>query len=52
MILLINSRRARKFSREAMGEGDSESGYEEFGEVAGDLEGVVDLVWVSGTRMF
>lgn len=54
MILLINRRHARKFSREAMGETaeDKESGYEEFKEVVRDVEGVVDLVWVSGTRMY
>ena len=27
------------------------SGYENFGEVATDLEGVLDVVWMSGTRM-
>ncbi|KAK2754711.1 hypothetical protein FQN54_006844 [Arachnomyces sp. PD_36] len=50
-ILLINRRHARKFSREVMGEkeGDGGSGYEGFGEVVGDVEGVLDLVWVSGT---
>jgi hypothetical protein len=26
-------------------------GYEDFGELAKDLEGVIDVVWVSGTRM-
>ena len=53
-ILLINRRHARKFTREAMGEGegDRESGYENFKEVVGDLEGVLDVVWVSGTRRF
>lgn len=26
-------------------------GYESFGELAKDLEGIIDVVWVSGTRM-
>lgn len=26
-------------------------GYESYGELASDLEGVIDVVWVSGTRM-
>lgn len=29
---------------------DEGSGYENFGEIARDLERVVDVVWVSGTR--
>lgn len=32
--------------------GQSERGYESFSEVVGDVEPVVDLVWVSGTRMY
>ena len=30
---------------------DEGSGYEDFGEVARNIERVVDVVWVSGTRM-
>ena len=28
------------------------NGYENFGELAVDLENVVDIIWVSGTRMY
>lgn len=30
----------------------SERGYESFKELVRDVEGLVDVVWVSGTRMF
>lgn len=65
-ILTINRRHAKKFSSlyESYGdqdqgqqgqlapESDSDRGYESFTEVAKDIEGLVDLVWVTGTRMF
>jgi hypothetical protein len=53
-ILLVNRRHAKKFSS-AIGEQDEprkERGYESFSEFAKDLESIVDVVWVSGTRMF
>lgn len=33
-------------------EKENERGYESFKEVVKDIEGVVDVLWVSGTRMF
>lgn len=59
-LLSINRRHAKKFSSryeggqtevEAGEREGSERGYESFAEVVGDVEPVVDLVWVSGTRM-
>lgn len=64
-ILRINRRHAKKFSRrydqgesgsgettgkEEREEGEAEAGYESFSDVVHDIEAVVDLVWVSGTR--
>ncbi|RMJ20762.1 hypothetical protein PHISP_08368, partial [Aspergillus sp. HF37] len=62
-LLSINRRHAKKFSSRyenppesapagsaaAGPEARSERGYESFAEVVGDIEPVVDLVWVSGT---
>lgn len=53
-ILTVNRRHAKKFSS-AIGEQDipeAERGYESFKEVVKDLEAIIDIVWVSGTRMF
>jgi len=55
-ILNVTRRYAKKFSArlEDHPGGESERtgrGYEDFGEVARDLEALVDVVWVSGTRM-
>lgn len=59
-ILAVNRRHAKKFSsayegveaqNQAQGQG-SERGYESFKEMVRDVEGLVDVVWVSGTRMF
>lgn len=51
-LLSINRRHAKKFSSryEETSEPESERGYESFREVVDDVEPVVDLVWVSGTR--
>lgn len=52
-IMMVNRRHAKKFSS-AIGEQDipaAERGYESFKEVVKDLEAIVDIVWVSGTRM-
>ena len=55
-ILAINRRHAKKFSSryeaENQDEQPSERGYENFKEVVSDIEPVVDLIWVSGTRRF
>lgn len=43
------------FSARGYGKGEEEGevqGYESFKEVARDLEGLVDVLWVSGTRMY
>lgn len=54
-ILKINRRHAKKFSSRLgtpdASETEAERGYESFKEVVKDIEGLVDVVWVSGTRM-
>jgi hypothetical protein len=45
-----NTKSASNREREAGGE--KERGYESFKEVVKDIESVVDVLWVSGTRMF
>ncbi|KAI9848297.1 MAG: hypothetical protein M1837_000561 [Sclerophora amabilis] len=47
-ILDVTRRYAKKFSGEES-ESGGVRGYERFGEVAGDVDRLVDLVWVSGT---
>ena len=62
-ILAVNRRHAKKFSStyegadaETQGQGQGqqgqglERGYEGFKELVRDVEGLVDVVWVSGTR--
>jgi hypothetical protein len=61
-ILRVNRRHAKKFSSfidddddrtpVQSGEEKAENGYESFREIVRDIEGIVDVVWVSGTRMF
>ena len=53
-ILAINRRHAKKFSSsyEDLDRPASDRGYEGFGELAKDVETIVDLLWVTGTRMF
>ena len=59
-ILGINRRHAKKFSSTygggapdgGEGEGQGERGYESFKEMVRDIESLVDVVWVSGTRTF
>ncbi|KAK2796847.1 hypothetical protein FQN50_009408 [Emmonsiellopsis sp. PD_5] len=49
-MLAINRRHAKKFSSAfADDDGDGSRGYESFKEVARDVEGIVDVLWVSGT---
>lgn len=52
-ILKINRRHAKKFSSRLgtpdASETEAERGYESFKEVVKDIEGLVDVVWVSGT---
>ena len=52
-ILIINRRHAKKFSSafDDQAQQESERGYESFKEVAKDIEGLVDVLWVTGTRM-
>ncbi|GAB1205657.1 hypothetical protein APSETT445_004335 [Aspergillus pseudonomiae] len=51
-ILIINRRHAKKFSSafDDQAQQESERGYESFKEVAKDIEGLVDILWVTGTR--
>ncbi|KAH8431171.1 general transcription factor IIH subunit TFB6 family [Aspergillus melleus] len=54
VILTINRRHAKKFSSAyedptQSGSAQLERGYEGFQEVAKDIEGLVDVLWVSGT---
>lgn len=56
-ILRIQRRHAKKFSRAYEGEtrgeiGGGGEGYESFKELSSDIEGLINVVWVSGTRMF
>ncbi|PYI16743.1 hypothetical protein BO99DRAFT_305740, partial [Aspergillus violaceofuscus CBS 115571] len=49
-LLTISRRHAKKFSGAFITpESESERGYESFKEVAKDFEGLVDVLWVSGT---
>ncbi|KAE8377440.1 hypothetical protein BDV26DRAFT_293164 [Aspergillus bertholletiae] len=50
-ILIINRRHAKKFSSafDDQAQEVSERGYESFKEVAKDIEGLVDVLWVTGT---
>ncbi|KAF7586977.1 hypothetical protein BBP40_007892 [Aspergillus hancockii] len=50
-ILTINRRHAKKFSSafDDISQKESEKGYESFREVAKDIEGLVDILWVTGT---
>ncbi|KAE8349036.1 ribosomal small subunit assembly protein [Aspergillus coremiiformis] len=50
-ILTINRRHAKKFSSaiDDHAQPASERGYESFKEVAKDIEGLVDILWVTGT---
>lgn len=52
-LLQISRRYEKRFNadmEDSAAPKDEGSGYENFGEVARDLERVVDVVWVSGTR--
>jgi delta-aminolevulinic acid dehydratase/porphobilinogen synthase len=51
-ILKINRRHAKKFSGTFAEQDDTDRGYEDFKELAKDVEGVADVLWVSGTRMY
>ena len=54
-LLEISGRYEKRFNvgmQESQIPGAERKGYERFGEVAEDLEHVVDLVWVSGTRTY
>ncbi|RHZ66939.1 hypothetical protein CDV55_102644 [Aspergillus turcosus] len=50
-LLRINRRHAKKFSStyDDQSQQDPERGYESFQEVARDIEGLLDVLWVSGT---
>lgn len=54
-ILKVNRRHAKKFGSrlgtQDQSEAETERGYESFKEVVKDIENIVDVVWVSGTRM-
>ena len=53
VLLSVNRRHAKKFSSayDYQSQQASERGYESFKEVAKDLDGLIDVLWVSGTRM-
>lgn len=58
-ILAINRRHAKKFSGSFVPVDQSENerdgsskGYDSFREVVKDMEGIIDILWVSGTREF
>lgn len=67
-VLRIQRRHAKKFSRvygggeaggatgggagASTGAEDAGEGYESFQEMSSDIEGLLDVVWVSGTRKF
>lgn len=53
-ILKVSRRHAKKFSS-AIGKQDepedkNERGYESFKEVVKDIEPIIDVIWISGTR--
>ncbi len=52
-LLAVSRRYEKRFINDIEDEGQSDKGrgYEDFGELAKDLEGVIDIIWVSGTRM-
>ena len=50
-ILQISRRYAKKFVTEDDAESDAR-GYNDFDQCARDLEGVFNIVWISGTRKF
>jgi len=52
-LLAVSRRYEKRFINDIEDEGQSGKGrgYEDFGELAKDLEGVIDIIWVSGTRM-
>lgn len=49
-VLAISKRYVRKFQPADEGGREQVKGYESFGEAAGDLEEVVDVLWLSATR--
>lgn len=53
-ILAINRRHAKKFSGNFAdpSEADRDRGYESFREVVKDINAIIDILWVSATRMF
>jgi len=51
-ILAINRRHAKKFSGSFASPDEADRGYENFREVAKDIEAIVDVLWVSATRKF
>ena len=52
-LLQVSGRYEKRYGRDAKGRMPLgiEPGYESFGEVAKDLESILDVIWVSGTRM-
>ena len=52
-LLQVSGRYEKRFGRDAEGKMPLgvEPGYESFGEAAKDLESILDVIWVSGTRM-
>ena len=51
-ILQINRRYAKKFSADDGDGGEEVRGYDTFSQAAGDVERVLDAVWVSNTREY
>ena len=52
-LLQVSGRYEKRYGRDAEGKMPLgiEPGYETFGEAAKDLEGILEVIWVSGTRM-
>jgi hypothetical protein len=51
-LLTISRRYITKFQAPSAGEDETTRGYVNMTEVCNDLGGVVDVLWLSGTRMF
>lgn len=51
-VLRMNRRHAKKFSSSYAGKGEPDSGYDSFKEVARDVDGIINVLWVSGSRTY
>lgn len=51
-ILRMNRRHAKKFSSSYAGKDEPDAGYDSFKEVARDVDGIINVLWVSGSRTY